>query len=27
VARKDWEWKEEFNLERMTADMLLNLNN
>jgi len=27
VARKDWGWKEEFNLERMTADMLLNLNN
>ena len=27
VARKDWGWKEEVNLERMTADMLLNLNN
>jgi nucleoside-diphosphate-sugar epimerase len=27
VARKDWGWKEEYNLERMTADMLHNLNN
>lgn len=26
VARADWNWKEEFNLERMTADMLNNLN-
>jgi nucleoside-diphosphate-sugar epimerase len=26
VARADWNWKEEFNLERMTADMLSNLN-
>lgn len=25
VARNDWGWKEEFDLERMTADMLLNL--
>jgi nucleoside-diphosphate-sugar epimerase len=25
VARKDWGWKEEFNLEAMTADMLANL--
>jgi nucleoside-diphosphate-sugar epimerase len=25
VARKDWGWKEEYNLERMTSDMLENL--
>jgi nucleoside-diphosphate-sugar epimerase len=25
VARKDWGWKEEFNLQQMTADMLENL--
>ena len=25
VARKDWGWKEEFNLEQMTKDMLENL--
>ena len=25
VARKDWGWKEEYNLERMTKDMLVNL--
>jgi nucleoside-diphosphate-sugar epimerase len=25
VAREHWGWKEDFNLERMTADMLLNL--
>ncbi len=27
VARKDWGWNEEYNLEKMTADMLENLNN
>jgi nucleoside-diphosphate-sugar epimerase len=27
VARKDWGWKEEYNLERMTNDMIKNLNN
>jgi len=26
VARKDWGWKEEYDLQRMTADMLQNLN-
>ena len=26
VARRDWGWKEEYDLERMTADMLQNLN-
>jgi nucleoside-diphosphate-sugar epimerase len=26
VARKDWGWKEEYNLERMTNDMMKNLN-
>lgn len=25
VARNDWGWKEDFNLERMTSDMLVNL--
>jgi nucleoside-diphosphate-sugar epimerase len=25
VARKDWAWKEEFDLDRMTEDMLRNL--
>ncbi len=27
VARKDWGWKEEYNLERMTSDMIKNLDN
>ncbi|MCW3119116.1 MAG: NAD-dependent epimerase/dehydratase family protein [Chitinophagaceae bacterium] len=26
VARRDWGWKEEYNLERMTRDMMQNLN-
>ena len=25
VARKDWKWKEEYDLKRMTKDMLENL--
>ncbi len=27
VARSDWDWKEDYNLERMTADMFENLQN
>nr|HPH93192.1 NAD-dependent epimerase [Ferruginibacter sp.] len=27
VARKDWGWNEDFNLEKMTADMFANLTN
>ncbi len=27
IARKDWGWNHEYNLETMTRDMLLNLNN
>lgn len=27
VARRDWGWKEEYNLDRMTEDMFSNLNN
>ncbi len=26
IARRDWDWKEEYNLDKMTEDMLMNLN-